>query len=535
MFYQGYNILMSHARPDAVPLPRIAKLGQARAESAAARAMHSDPGSMKLSERLRNPLGYIQLQQERRQALEALLAVQPTMEVAERALDLICMIAEESTWSANPAGLPFDDENRPEIDLQCAETAVLFGWTHRILGSHLNEIDPRIVNRMLCEVRRRLFKPVQVHVDYPFMTGSGPCPMTVAADLLLACLLLESDEARTSRILKHALRFLDETCGRHGRELLPLEQSITDISAVTDLAILLRDMTKGGLDLTDSIPTGDWLDEILFSWIQDQLFNDPAGDSMRPMLSGCDVFRIGYAAGDDPLAALGAMIFHANHQPSRTVTGRLMELSACAALENVSGKPPRLRYAALRNNMLMAARIPGLYCSMHVGGGRQNAGDIVLMADGAPILVDGGRACIARSVPSLAGCDQLPVPGQPCIADFEDRADREIMSVDLTHAYPAACGLRSYQRTVLTLRNERTVRVMDAVAFDNPGNVCFSFVTAAHPTVLSSAVRLGPVRVTWEGSFIVSSHPLEGNLHQLTFELAEPVQQAIFAFNFEKA
>lgn len=534
MFQSCFSTLMSRFQPDAVPAPRPAEMRRARAAAAASDAMRADVGAMPLSQRLADPDAYRGLQRGRRAALEALLAVPATEETARRAVDLIAAICEESTWSDNAAGQPFDDENRPEIDFACAETAALLGWTRRALGESLCAVSSRVPARMLCEARRRVFRPVQVHGDYPFMTGAGARPMAVAADVLVACLLLEDDPARAARTVRPALRFLDEAAGRHGRAPAPLADVVADVSAMADLAALLFAATEGGVDLRDRIPTGDWLDEILFSWIQGRLFVDPAGDGMSPPVSGGDVFRAGRTAGDDPLAALGALLEREKPVAPATVTGRILDLADCARLEAVVDRPPRLRYAALRDNRLMVARIPGLYCAMHAGGGRANAGDLCLFADNVPILVDGGRGCPARNLPTIGGRGQLDRPDGPCVADFEPREDREMMSVDLTRAYPAECGLRSYQRTALTLRGERTVRIVDALSLESPQTVAFSFVCAARPTVLSAAVRMGGVRMTWEGDFLASAEPIDGGLHRLDFVAAQPVKQALFAFNFER-
>ena len=520
MFVQIYNALMSHYRTESIVVPRPVGAFRARAGSDALRAAQASMGSMPLSERMKHPGHYRKIQQERRNALLALLQSEPTADTLERITDLICTITEESAWSVNPARLLFEDENHPAIDLQCAETAVLFGWITLLLGEKL---DACVLSRMRSEVRRRVFKPVLVHDDYPFMRGKGSCPMTIAADLLLSALLLEDDESRVGRLVKPVLKMLDDACVRHGRELIPLEEAVTDIAAVSDLVRLLRDMTRSFADLSDAIPTGDWLDEILCSWIQDDIFNDPAGETMRPALSGSDIFRIGEIAADEPIISLGAHLHHKNHLPSATVTGRILEPGFAGQLESTFSKPQRLRYAVLRNNLLMAARIPGLYCSMHTGGGRANAGDIVLYADDLPILTDGGADLPVRSLPVIAGYAQPEHPFRPCIADFESREDREIMSVELTNAYPAECGLRSYQRTALVLRAEHTVRIV------------FRFVCAAKPTVVTSAIRLGSVRMTWEGSFRASASPLNGNLTLIELETTEPVHQAFFTFNFEHA
>lgn len=532
MFTQAFSALMSHYRADALGIPRATGARRSRAESDARHALRLEPRAMLLSDRLKNPADYHTIQQERRNALLLLLLIETNSEILARIIDLISMIVEESTWSANPGRVLFEDENHPDIDLQCAETAVLFGWTAHILG---NQLDANVVNRMRSEVRRRLFKPVLVHDDYDFMIGKGAYPITIAADLLLSALLLENDEARVGRIVKPALKLLDEACGRHGRALTSLSESVTDISSASDLVYVLREMTRSFVDLSDTIPTGDWLDEILYSWIQDDIFNDPAGDGMQPALSGSDIFRIGSVANDAPLINLGAHLHHKNHLPSATVTGQLMELSFIDLLESTFGKPQRLRYAALRNNLLMSARMPGLYCSMHVGGGRANAGDICLFSDDVPILLDAGNSCECRNVPCIASKTQLNIPSRPCIADFEVREDREIMSVDLTHAYPASCCLRSYQRTVLTLRAEHTVRIVDALDLDRPAPVTFSFVSAVRPTLVTSAVRFGAVRMTWEGNLTATATPLPNGLTRIDLTANEPVQQAFFTFNFERA
>lgn len=532
MFTQIYNALMSHCRIDAIEIPRLTGAHLARAESDALQALHFKAETMPLSERIRNPQQYISIQKKRRSALLSLLLTEPSPIVLECAVDLICMITEEVTWSANPDLALFEDENHPDIDFQCAETAVLLGWTSLLLGSKL---DAGVISRVRSEVRRRVFKPVLVHDDYPFMHGSESCPMAIAADILLSGLLIENDEARIGRLMKPALKLLDDACGRHGRELAPLEEALIDISAVSDLVRLLKIMTRSFADLSDSIPTSDWLDEILCSWIQDDLFNNPAGKNMQPALSGSDIYRIGEIARDKPLIDLGAHMYHRNHRLSATVTGRLLESAFLEQLESTFAKPKRLRYAMLRNNLLMSARTNELYCSLHTGGGRGNAGDVTLFADNIPILTDGGAACPVCSVPVIAGKKQLDKPARPCIADFEDRKDRAIMSVELTNAYPAACGMRSYQRTVLMLREEHTVRIVDAIDLSQPAPVTFRFVCAVKPTIVSTAIRFGAVRMTWEGVFKTSAAALDGGLTLVELTTPEPVRQAFFTFNLEYA
>ncbi len=405
MFAQGTSSL-TRLTPDAVPVPRASGARAARVDSDAARALRADPGWMTLSERLRDPEGWRRIQRRRRSALEALLAAEPTRETVARAADLLAAIAEELSWADSAA--PFDDDAHPEIDFACAETCALLGWTRRIFGDALGEFSPNLPGKLLYEVRRRALTPLMAHDDYPFLPGGGARPLSVCADLLLAALFLETDDARRGRVVKKLLRALDECCAQHGRRLDPLADRVTDVAAASDLAPLLARATRGELDLTDRLPMPDWLDEILFAWIQDDRFVDPGAEGMVPPLSGGDVFRVGLYAGDGALTALGAQLFRHSRLPAASVTGRMLEAADCAMLEAESGRPPRLRYAATARNLVMSARMPGLYCALHVGGGRSNAGDCLLFSDGQPILTEAGADCAARNLPTLNGQPQLP-------------------------------------------------------------------------------------------------------------------------------
>ena len=530
MFAQGTSSL-TRLTPDAVPVPRASGARAARVDSDAARALRADPGWMTLSERLRDPEGWRRIQRRRRSALEALLAAEPTRETVARAADLLAAIAEELSWAESAA--PFDDDAHPEIDFACAETCALLGWTRRVFGDALGEFSPNLPGKLLYEVRRRALTPLMAHDDYPFLTGGGARPLSVCADLLLAALFLETDDARRGRVVKKLLRALDECCAQHGRRLDPLADRVTDVAAASDLASLLARATRGELDLTDRLPMPDWLDEILFAWIQDDRFVDPGAEGMVPPLSGGDVFRVGLYAGDGALTALGAQLFRHNRLPAASVTGRMLEAADCAMLEAESGRPPRLRYAATARNLVMSARMPGLYCALHVGGGRSNAGDCLLFSDGQPILTEAGADCAARNLPTLNGQPQLAAPDPACIADFEARSDREILSVDLTGAYPKACGLRAYQRTLLTLRSEQTIRLVDALTLEPAAEVAFSFVTPERPAADGDFLRLGPVRMSWEGALSPELRALGGGLTQILLRPTQPVSQGLFTFDFE--
>ena len=121
VFFRGYNLLSTLARPEALPSPLATGAAREWAHAGAHLAMSRDLPGMNLSHRLADPGAYLRLQKGRRQALEALMAVEPDEARLERVVDLICMVVEESTWSENPKGAAFDDDQQRIAALQAAQ------------------------------------------------------------------------------------------------------------------------------------------------------------------------------------------------------------------------------------------------------------------------------------------------------------------------------------------------------------------------------------------------------------------------------
>lgn len=515
MFFRGYNLLNSMARPESLPSPLATGPAREWASAGAHLAMSRDLPAMRLSQRLSDPEAYLRLQKGRRQALEALMAVEPDGPRLERVVDLICMIVEESSWAENPKGAPFDDDQHPRIDFQSAETLMLLAWVQRAMGERLGT---RVSAKLQYEARRRIFSPFLAHTDYPFMRFMGPAsarpdrPLCILSDILLASVLLETDAGRRAAVTKQALRLIDQAVQARDRHTEPLADALAETAAVTDLCTLLRKLTRGQLDLTEVYPTSDWLDALLIPWIDGDCFIDPATGQMDPALSGQALFRVGLASGDEALSALGAALHRQKRVPSATVTGRMLDLSCAGMLSAQIDKPPKLKHAATARNRLMISRFSGLTCALHAGGDKANAGSIVLFADEVPILVETPNRA---SLPVIDGLAQLIAPGENapeaafgadvCPSDFQTRPDRDLLSVDLTNAWPARLGARSIQRTAMVLRKDRVLQLVDAFDLEKPARVTFRFITPQSPEMIrpdgttTEAVRLGPVTLSWEG------------------------------------
>lgn len=528
MFYRGYSLLASLARPEALPSPRVQGASRPEQAEAVMRAMQRELGDMPVSARLQNPAAYLALQQARRQCLETLIAAEPDEAMLRRMIDLAGMIVEESRWSENPTGAPFDDDAHPEIDFQCAETLTLLSWFSRALGDRLTS---RVSGKLLYEARRRVFSPFLAHEDYRFMRGRGRRPLSILSDILLSAILLETSEQRRNAILKQAMRMIDQAVDARPGRVEPLADAVADTGAVTDLAMLLRKVTRGQLDLTPTYPTPDWLDQLLYPWLEGEYFCDPAGGGMQPAISGAELFRIGLAANDDALTALGAHLHRARHMPSATLTGRLTDVSCHTMLEAEIRKPPRIKCAATPRNRVMVSRFCGMTCCMHSGGNRANAGGLMLFCEGAPILVEGEDTL---NLPRIGGRDQLDCPEPDCVAEYDLRPERDTMTIDLTHAWTPGL-LNSYQRTAMVQRPDAVLRLVDAFDLAEASVIAFRFHTPVKPEMIADGLRLGQVDFTWEGQLNMSFAPLDSGLTRIELVTPAPVSRAFYTFNFARA
>lgn len=528
MFYRGYSVLASLARPEALPSPRQPGLSRPGQAEAVMRAMQRELQDMPISARLQDPAAYLRLQRARRQCLEALLAAEPDPAVLRRMIDLIGMIAEESRWSENPSLAPFDDDLHPDIDFQCAETLMLLAWTSRALGDRLTT---RVAGKLLSEARRRVFSPFLAHEDYRFMRGRGARPLSILADILLSAILLETSEQRRNAILKQALRMIDVAVDARAARVEPLEDACCDTGAITDLALMLRKVTRGQLDLTPTYPTPDWLDQLLFPWLEGESFCDPAGAGMQPGLSGAELFRIGLAANDDALTALGAHLDRVRRIPSATLTGRLQDQACAAMLEAETRKPPRIKRAATPMNRVMVSRFSGMTCCVHAGGDRANAGGLMLFCEGKPVLVEGDGFA---NLPTVGGREQLTQPEPDCVAEFDLKPERDTMTIDLTHAWTPGL-MHSFQRTAMVQRPDAALRLVDAFDLAEASAIVFRFHTPLKPGMISGGLRLGEIDFTWEGQLNMTFAPVDGGLYRIELTTPAPVLRAFYTFNFMRS
>ena len=537
MFARGISVLISSSLDAGnLPAPRPSDLVAERCAQDALRSLQTDLQFMPLSLRLQDPDGYNRIQKKRRAQLETFLWIEPNAAALDRMADLITAICEEIAWGED-AGM--EDPARPAIDLQAAETGVLFAWLLRRHGARLSESNPHIHALMLGEVRRRLIAPLLAHEDYPFMRGGGRCPALILSDLLLCCALMETVPSRRQQPVKLILRLLDTLCAAPGNPRAPIEERIADACAIADLARLMKRLTRGELDLTRTMPPESWLDDAIIPWVCGPYFVNPSGEGIKPAISGMDIFRLGYLTQDRALCALGAQLSRLSDRPPFSLSGRVLGMEYMRAAQDETGAPPRLRRAAADNGSVMLSRTEGLFAAISGTGRRANIGDITLFADSAPILADAGG--VVHSLPLIEGCMPLTrvrtLP--PTDADFGP--ERDLMSVDMTSLYPEKCMRAAYQRTLMTSRSDGTVRLVDAFEFIRPvQELTFRFMSVQKPLALRSCVRLGPVDLSWDGDMVPEITELPecadfpGGNWLVSFTAQDVPQRFICGFTFER-
>ena len=532
MFARGISILTGSAvDPGNIPVPRPSDLLTDRCNQAALRSLQAEAEFMPPSERAREPERYARIQRARREQLEAFLWVEPNDAALERMLDLTGMILEEGCW-AECGG--FDDPAHPTIDLQAAETGVLLAWTLRRHRAALRDAAPNLMAAMIGEVRRRLIAPILAHDDYPFTKGRGAYPALILCDLLLSCLLMEGSPSRRQQPVKALLHLLDRINATSPDSNRPLQERLADACALADLTRLLKRLTRGELDLTREAPADNRLDDVLIPWIANEYFVDPAGSGIQTRLSGMDFFRLGYFRRDRVMCALGAQLLRQSDKAAFSVTGRALSMEYVRAAQDELSTPPRLKRAASEDGLIMVSRMDGVFAALTGAGRRGNAGDVTLFLNSLPILADVGGE--VHSLPEIDGIEPLKRPRAPlnCDADFGD--GRDLMSVDLTDVYPESCGLSACQRTLMVMRGEGSVRLVDAFEFlCPPRQLCFRFLCVQRPIPLHDSVRLGPMTLTWDGELTpeVEELPNASGRYLLRLRLNDPPRRLICGFRLE--
>src|SRR5262245_41663885 len=141
----------------------------------------------------------------------------------------IWAICEESTWvipAHNPGGGKLPDISKDlgsmhhYVEMSTHLTGAQLAWTHYLLRSRLDAVDPLISARIRREVKARCLDPFLADVDYDAMSADKTMLLNNHApwscrDTLSCFLLLETDPQRRTEAVNKVLHILDLFLARY--------------------------------------------------------------------------------------------------------------------------------------------------------------------------------------------------------------------------------------------------------------------------------------------------------------------------------
>ena len=453
---------------------------------------------------------------ERRKRLHCLVVAE-CVEAKGRFLDAIAntlwAICEESTWclpahvGVQKAGSGLPDVTEPIVDLFAGETAVSVAWTLYLVGPELDRISPQVRRRAELDLQRRVLTPV-LERDFAWM-GFGARSREqrpnnwnpwINSSVLAAALATEADPDRRCRLVHKVLRSLDCFLGPY-----PADGSCDEGpgywtragGSVLDNLDLLASATAGKLDVFGN-PLIQEIGRFIYrAHICGDYYVDIGDCSARLEIDRDLAFRYGQRIHDPQLQALGthdATVAEVLRSAGTGSFGRL--LWALFDLPTILAQPPaaepRLRdvWLGSEDMQLMAARgqdgsCAGLYLAAWGGHNAQShnhndVGNIIVFANGQPVLVDVGVATYTRKTFSRQRYDlwtmQSAYHNLPTINGVMQAAGRRYaarnvryhadderaeLDLDIASAYPATAQVQSWERHVQLTRGQ-DIAIVDA-------------------------------------------------------------------------
>lgn len=448
--------------------------------------------------------------------------------------DALWSVCEETWWGV-PAhlgdatgGLPLPEH--PLIDLFSPETGSLLAWTSYLLGDRLDSISPRLRERVVYEIDRRLLTPFLARDDWNWLGFPARWVNNHNTSInhhLLACALLaEADPARRAALAARVLRSLDAF----------LHSQLPDGGCEEGPGYWLRatGALLESLELLDSATAGqsallrDPLVRALARYLPamqlgpDHFFNFGDADAVQS-IPGALLHRLGPRLDEPTVTALGAYALARDKSaaaiPARAQTHPGRWLAAWFATPAPSPGPapaPLPRDAWLPDSELFVARdAAGSTAGFAVAAlGGHNAqshnhndvGSFVLYHDGTPVLIDAGREPYTaqtfdytrryelwftrsdwHNTPTVRGIVQRDGHlFRARHARHHADATHAEFAMDLASAYPASAGLESWHRTLRLIRGHE-FSVIENYAFATDTAPAFELNLLTPRTVKLSA------------------------------------------------
>jgi hypothetical protein len=449
----------------------------------------------------------------------------------------VWLICEETFWGA-PAHLYMQkngpglyDITDPIVELFSAETGQLMAWTRYLVGPQLDQVSPRVNERIVYETERRILKPVRERNDF-WWEGFGPNTRTarlnnwtpwINSNLMVANLLLETDPelriVETTRILKSLDLYLNQYWPDAGEEEGAGYFSASPMCYFE--AVSMIDAATGHKTNILATPFIDQMARyILNAHIAGQDYIDYGDAHVHAGPEGDLLYRYGRAVHDPQLAAFGA--YYAARRDMKSPTGQNDGRTRGVRLPSMTRALPlllganELRSADKADVMvrdcwypslgLVTARVKadsaeGMYFAvLAANNGRSHShndtGSYIIYQDGQPVAIDVGvEAYTAKTfsperysiwtmqsayhnLPTIGGVMQHDgVKFQATDRKFDTSTDRAVYSFNIAQAYPSEAGVKSWVRTVTLDRRANKITVEENFELERAVPVSLTVMT----------------------------------------------------------
>jgi hypothetical protein len=410
----------------------------------------------------------------------------------DKIVDGIWSISEESFWGisahvgAQKAGAGLPDVQDPIVDLFDAETSAVMAWTDYFVGPQLDKVSKLVRPRIRYEIERRTLNPM-LTAKYGWMGGGNTeaklnnwAPW-IASNYLAATLLIEHDETKRLDAVNRAIRIVDQYMDGLGVDGGCEEGPSYWTAAggcVYDVLNLLYDATGGKLNIYHDPFIQKMGSYIYKTHISGEYFINVADAHPTLKPDGIMIYRFGKDMDYQPMMSFGSWAYHgfAGEDVGYEQFHRTRGLYNMAAIKAVSAYPAKetdVADAWYSDVQLMASRSNnGLFISSHGGTNGEShnhndVGDFTVYADGYPVIIDVGSGTYTartfgkdryklwfntspyHNLPTINGQEQgAGLQFAATAVQYKQGGNTSELSMDIAKAYPAAAGIKSWQRTV---------------------------------------------------------------------------------------
>lgn len=444
-----------------------------------------------------------------------------------RLLDHALAISEEWTWSL-PAHVRWHDQQvmsyRPS-DLFCCETGMVMSYLYHILGDELDKeiegFSEKIRKQALERTAYNMLYTKNIEMVNHWVIGEIPKNWTpwCSANCLITSLLCEKDAAKFAEAAEFFFGlgarfasfytedgFCDEGPSYYNKAALMLYEIFAALNSAVPNSmdkIFALPRVKNMFEFVAHIRLGKE-HQLCFADAHPKFA--PAFHELIPCAFDIDS-DILKSASANRTASLGSC--------GDYISAGLSLLFKCPEItdvENLKDAPLSFyddRIAILRSDIFSAALKVGDNDESH---NHNDLGNFTLYCDGEPLIVDAGTPTYARinfsprrytlwytrgaghNAPVFGDIEQIA--GQNDKAQFVNVNENEL-SCDLSKAYPAAAGVKSFIRTLKFAPSE--IVVEDNFELEKSLDAVITLLTPCEVEKLDGKLRIGNVILETEG------------------------------------